>query len=101
MLCVTIARTRHKHMIAEHQQVAEQGAKLVELRLDYIGRSIDLARLLKNRPTPVVVTCRRREDGGRWERTEEERLMLLRSAIAMGVEYVDLEDDTAAKIPRY
>lgn len=101
MLCVTIARTRHKHMIAEHQQVAEQGAKLVELRLDYIGRSIDLSRLLKNRPTPVVVTCRRREDGGRWERTEEERLMLLRSAIAMGVEYVDLEDDTAGKIPRY
>jgi 3-dehydroquinate dehydratase / shikimate dehydrogenase len=101
MLCVTIARTRHKHTIAEHQEVAEQGAKLVELRLDYIGRSIDLARLLKNRPTPVVVTCRRKEDGGRWDRSEEERLMLLRSAIAMGVEYVDLEEDTAAKIPRY
>ena len=101
MLCVTVARTRHKHTIAEHQQVAELGAKLVELRLDYIGRSIDLGRLLKDRPTPVVVTCRRREDGGRWERTEEERLMLLRSAIAMGIEYVDLEEDTAKKIPRY
>ncbi len=101
MLCVTIARTRHKHTIAEHLQVAEQGAKLVELRLDYIGRSIDLSRLLKNRPTPVVLTCRRKEDGGRWDRTEEERLMLLRSAIAMGVEYVDLEEDIATKIPRY
>lgn len=101
MLCVTIARTRHKHTINEHSQVAELGAKLVELRLDYIGRSIDLARLLKNRPTPVVVTCRRKEDGGRWERSEEERLMLLRSAIAMGIEYVDLEEDIAAKIPRY
>jgi 3-dehydroquinate dehydratase/shikimate dehydrogenase len=101
MLCVTIARTRHKHTIAEHSQVAELGAKLVEIRLDYIGRSIDLARLLKNRPTPVVVTCRRRDDGGRWERSEEERLMLLRSAIAMGVEYVDLEEDIASKIPRY
>jgi len=101
MICVTIARTRHKHTISEHLQVAELGAKLVELRLDYIGRSIDLARLLKGRPTPVVVTCRRREDGGRWDRTEEERLMLLRSAIAMGIEYVDLELDTAKKIPRY
>ncbi|AMV33639.1 Shikimate dehydrogenase [Pirellula sp. SH-Sr6A] len=101
MLCVTIARTRHKHTIQEHQQVAELGAKLAELRLDYIGRSIDLGRLLKNRPTPVVVTCRRKEDGGRWDRTEEERLMLLRSAIAMGIEYVDLEEDTAIKIPRY
>ena len=101
MLCVTIARTRHKQTIAEHLEVAEAGGKLVELRLDYIGRSIDLARLLKNRPTPVVVTCRRKEDGGRWDRTEEERLMLLRSAIAMGVEYVDLEEDIATKIPRY
>ena len=101
MLCVTIARTRHKHIISEHLQVAELGAKLVELRLDYIGRSIDLARLLKNRPTPVVLTCRRKEDGGRWDRTEDERLMLLRAAIAMGVEYVDLEEDVAAKIPRY
>lgn len=101
MLCVTIARTRHKHTINEHLDVAAQGAKLVELRLDYIGRSIDLARLLKDRPTPVVVTCRRKEDGGRWERTEEERLMLLRQAIALGIEYVDLEEDTALKIPRY
>ncbi len=101
MLCVTIARTRHKHTVAEHKTVAEMGAKLVELRLDYIGRSIDLSRLLKNRPTPVVVTCRRKADGGRWDRTEEERLMLLRSAIAMGVEYVDLEEDIAGLVPRY
>jgi 3-dehydroquinate dehydratase/shikimate dehydrogenase len=101
MICVTVARTRHKHTIAEHQRLAEAGAKLVEIRLDYIGRSIDLPRLLKNRPTPVVVTCRRKADGGRWDRSEEERLMILRSAIAMGIEYVDLEDDTALKIPRY
>jgi 3-dehydroquinate dehydratase / shikimate dehydrogenase len=101
MICVTIARTRHKHTIDEHQRLAEAGAKLVEIRLDYIGRSIDLPRLLKNRPTPVVVTCRRKADGGRWDRSEEERLVMLRSAIAMGVEYIDLEDDIAAKIPRY
>ncbi len=101
MICVTIARTRHKTTVQEHQRLADEGAELAEIRLDYIGRSIDLTRLLKNRPTPVVVTCRRREDGGRWQKSEEERLMLLRSAIAMGVEYVDLEFDIALKIPRY
>lgn len=101
MLCVTIGRSRHKAMIAEHQHFAENGADLVELRLDYIGRSIDLSRLLAKRPCPVVVTCRRREDGGRWEKTEEERLMVLRSAIAAGVDFVDLEEDIADKIPRY
>lgn len=101
MICVSIGRTRHKHTIAEHQFLAEQGVRLVELRLDYIGRSVNLSRLLDKRPCPVVVTCRRREDGGRWQRSEEERLMLLRGAIAMGVEYVDLEGDIAGTIPRY
>lgn len=101
MICVSIGRTRHQQMIAEHQALAAQGAELVELRLDYIGRSVDLNRLLKNRPTPVVVTCRPRNEGGRWQRSEEERLMVLRSAIASGVEYVDLEESVAASVPRY
>ena len=88
-------------MIAEYQHMAEAGADVVELRLDYIGRHIDLNRLLAKRPCPLVITCRRREDGGRWEKTEEERLMILRSAIASGVDFVDLEEDIADKIPRY
>ena len=70
-------------MIAEYKHLAEEGADLVELRLDYIGRHIDLSRLLAQRPCPVVITCRRREDGGRWEKTEDERLMILRTAIAV------------------
>ena len=49
----------------------------------------------------MVITARRREDGGRWLKSEQERLMLLRSAIAVGVEYVDIEADVAAQIPRY
>ncbi|MGN6546841.1 MAG: shikimate dehydrogenase [Aureliella sp.] len=101
MICVTIGRTRHKHMIAEYEELCKLGAQLVELRLDYIGRAVDLKRLLANRSCPVIVTCRRKADGGRWEKSEEERQMLLRSAIASGVDYVDLEEDIAAKIPRY
>ena len=101
MICVTLGRSRHKRMIAEHQFLVEQGAELVELRLDFIGRAISLTRLLKDRPGPVVVTARRRGDGGRWLKSEDERIMLLRSAIAAGVEYVDIEADIAAQIPRY
>ena len=101
MLCVTLGRTRHKQMIADHQELVRQGAELVELRLDYIGRAVNLNRLLKDRPGPVVITARRREDGGRWSRPEKERLALLRTAIAAGVEYVDIEADVASQIPRY
>ncbi|TWT82054.1 Shikimate dehydrogenase [Planctomycetes bacterium CA13] len=101
MICVSLGRARHKRMIAEHQYLVDQGAELVELRLDFIGRAVNLRRLIENRPGPVVVTCRRREDGGRWMKSEQERLMLLRSAIAAGVEYVDIEADVASQIPRY
>lgn len=101
LICVSIARTRHKMMIAEHRALAERGAKLAELRLDFLKRAPDLGRLIADRPTPVIVTCRRPADQGRWAGTEEQRLMLLRSAIVAGVEYVDLEDDIAKTIPRY
>lgn len=101
MLCVSVGRGRHKHMIAEYKHLAEQGVKLVELRLDYIDREVNLKRILAERPAAVIVTCRRTEEGGHWRGTEQARQMLLRSAIVEGVDYVDLEDDIAGNIPRY
>jgi 3-dehydroquinate dehydratase/shikimate dehydrogenase len=101
MICVSIGRGRHKHMIAEHRHLVEQGAQLVELRLDYLRTKVDLTRLLENRPSPVIITVRREEDGGRFRQDEQQRRVLLRAAIAHGVEYVDLEEDIAGTIPRY
>ncbi len=88
-------------MVAEHQALAQRGAELVELRLDWLSKAPDLGRLITQRPTPVVVTVRRPADGGRWKELEEKRLALLRQAIVSGVEYVDLEHDIATKIRRY
>ena len=88
-------------VLAEHQALAQRGAQLVELRVDWLARAPDVPRLLKDRPTPVVVTCRRREDGGKWTGSEDERRMVLRTAIISGADYVDLEDDIARSVPRY
>src|SRR5487761_1002474 len=101
MICVSIGRGRHRHVIAEHKHLVEQGAKLVELRLDYINGQINLKRGLTDRPGPVIVTIRRPQGGGKYNGAEEERRTLLRTAIAEGVEYVDLEEDVAGAIPRY
>jgi len=101
MICATIARGRHRHMIAEHRHLADQGAELVELRLDYINGPVNVKRLLADRPCPMVITCRRECDGGKYTKDEQQRLMLLRSAIAEGADYVDLEEDIAASIPRF
>ncbi|MEM7453996.1 MAG: shikimate dehydrogenase [Planctomycetota bacterium] len=101
MICVSIGRGRHRMMIAEHAHLAEQGVEVVELRLDYIRRPVNLRRLLDDRPCQVVATCRRPADGGKWMRSEDDRRTLLRTAIADQADYVDLEWDIASNIPRY
>lgn len=88
-------------MLAEHAHLVEQGAELVELRLDYISSRVNIQRLLKDRPCKTVVTVRREQDGGKYTGSEDARLIMLREAIANGVEYIDLEDDIAGKIPRF
>jgi 3-dehydroquinate dehydratase/shikimate dehydrogenase len=101
MICVSIGRTRHQMMIAEHQALADAGARLVEYRIDWLKTPPNISRLLEKRPTPIVMTCRRREDHGRWNGTEEQRQTLIRSAIVAGVEFIDIEMDIAKAVPRY
>jgi 3-dehydroquinate dehydratase/shikimate dehydrogenase len=103
MICVAIGRSRHKHIMAEHQHLAEQGAKMVELRLDYVAGRVNIRRLLAERPEgcQVIITARRKEDGGKWQGTEEARQLLLREAIAEGVDWVDIEEDIAGQIRRF
>src|SRR5438876_813266 len=99
--CAVIGRTRHKMMQAEIQEAAKQGAKLIELRMDFLARSPDFKRLLNDRPCPIIATVRRQADGGRWTGTEEQRMMLIRQAIVAGFDYIDLESDIIEKIPRF
>ena len=101
MICVSIACGSHKRMISEMAGLAEAGIRLVELRLDFLRKAPDLGRLLPNHPLPVIVTVRRKQDGGLWSYDEEKRMVLLRTAIISGADYVDIEADVAAKVPRY
>ena len=88
-------------MILEQRALAEKGAELVELRIDWLSRKPDISRLLAERPTETLIACRRLNDRGRWRGSEDQRLQLLREAIAAEVDYIDLEDDIAGSIPRY
>ena len=101
MICVTIGRGRHSSLAEEWEAAAKAGVDLVELRLDCLRRDPDLKRILKERPTPMVLTVRRGVDGGLWRGNEEKRQQLIREAIALGVDYVDLEMDIADKIRRF
>lgn len=100
-VCVVIGRTRHKMVQIEIQEAAKRGARLIELRLDFLAKAPDFRRLLANKPCPLVATVRRPADGGRWSGSEAERLMLLRQAVVSGFDWVDLESDIADEIRRF
>mgnify|MGYP001235068768 CR=1 FL=1 len=72
-------------------------AALIELRLDLIA-DLDLAALLRAKTRPVIVTNRRREEGGRFAGTEEQRLDLLCRAAVNGADYLDLEAATEDRL---
>jgi 3-dehydroquinate dehydratase/shikimate dehydrogenase len=86
---------------AEVQEAARLGARMLEIRIDFIARAPDLRRILEKKPCPMIATIRRRADGGRWAGDEDERRTLLRQCIAGGFDWVDLETDIADKIPRF
>jgi 3-dehydroquinate dehydratase/shikimate dehydrogenase len=100
-ICVVIGRTRHKMIQAEIQEAARRGARLVELRLDFLAKAPDFKRLLADKPCAMMATVRRPADGGRWSGTEPERQTLLRQAIVGGFDWVDLETDVADAVPRF
>jgi 3-dehydroquinate dehydratase/shikimate dehydrogenase len=85
----------------ELQEAAKRGARMIELRLDFLAKAPDFKRLLENKACPVVATVRRPDDGGRWAGSEEARQTLLRQCIVSGFDWVDLEVDVANSIRRF
>ena len=90
-LCATVtadttAELRSRRDAASHAD----GVDLVELRVDTV-HDLDLDGALADRSRPVIVTCRPVRDGGHFRGSEEERHRILRRALMLGADWVDLE----------
>ena len=91
MICIPIIADSTEQAI-EDMGRAEALADLIEIRVDYILNP-DLERILKARKKPVIITITPREENGRFDGTEIERIALLKEAIALGAEYIDVSID--------
>jgi 3-dehydroquinate dehydratase/shikimate dehydrogenase len=101
MICLTLGHERTGELLTLRQRWENAGARLIELRLDHLREPVDIERLLSSpRVAKLIVTLRRPEDGGQYRGDEEQRRDLLRQAIALGADYVDLEPDAAQAIER-
>jgi len=100
MICVTIAEETVEDLRKAWRDALRPGVGLVEVRLDYLTEAADWTAILRDRPSPVLVTARRTIDGGRFSGTETDRRRLLDEAARFGADWVDLEVDVAAHLPR-
>jgi len=87
-LCVTITAPTTAELRRQRDLVVD--ADLVELRLDSVSDP-DVAAALDGRTLPVIVTCRARWEGGGFAGSEEERKAILRQALELGADFVDVE----------
>ncbi len=92
MICIPIAATRTAEVVKKMRR-ASPLADVIELRIDRMP-GVDLKRLLAARCNPVIVTNRSRQEGGGFNGTEEERVELLKEAVRLGADYVDIEAAT-------
>src|SRR5205807_1552400 len=97
MICISINQESRRLALVDMLNAARQ-CDLVEVRLDRFGKAPELGELLAHKPKPLIMSCRRPEDGGHWDGTEEERLALLRQCIISKADYVEIELDAADHI---
>lgn len=100
MICISIYQESRRFAMADMLNAARQ-CDLLEIRLDRFSKDPEVGEFLHAKPKPVIFSCRRPQDGGDWDGTEEERLALLRNCIVAGADYVELELDIAGGIRKY
>lgn len=97
MICISVTPESRRLAKVDLLNAARQG-DLVELCLDRLIKPPDVAELLEGLETPVLISCRSEEQGGRWAGGEGERLALLREAALAGPDYLEVEIDRAGSI---
>lgn len=92
MICIPVHAATTEAAL-EKMNRAYAMAGVVELRLDGMADP-DLPRLLAAKAGKIVITNRRRDEGGRFDGSEDRRIALLREAAALGADFVDVEART-------
>ncbi len=95
MICVPVMAESNREAVRMMKR-GFASAEMVELRLDRISRPV-LPVLMKAREGRLLVTNRRKEEGGFFKGSERDRMNLLAEAVNLGADYVDVEASTGKR----
>ena len=91
MIAAVITAKTPEGMIDDIKKI--RNFDLIELRLDYL-KSLDISgfkKILKACKKPVIITLRKKSEGGYFCGDENERIAILEKAIDFGANYIDID----------
>jgi 3-dehydroquinate dehydratase type I len=91
-ICIPIVETNAQRALRDMEEASDL-ADLIELRVDYL-RDPTLEPFLAKARKPLIITNRRRDEGGKYAGDEEERLAILAAAADSGAGFIDVEIKT-------
>lgn len=103
-ICAVVAASTAGEM-SRYVRTALKQTRTVELRLDWLRNDLERTRFLgwlkksKFRHVTFLVTCRRREGGGKFAGGVERQLYWLVQAREAGCQWCDLEVETLRRLP--
>jgi len=96
MIAVPIIASTTKEALKDIRK-ASKLADIIELRLDYTKKP-DLKILLAKKLKPLIITVRKKSEGGKQFIKENTRLKLLEQAIDLKANFIDIELSTPLKL---
>ncbi|MGA1839929.1 MAG: shikimate dehydrogenase [bacterium] len=92
MICCTLIAENINEIWKQIDLVAET-ADIVEIRLDYISElnDKDLEKIISGKKCPLIMTCRKKEEGGMYAGSEQERIGILKRCAEIRADYIDIE----------
>lgn len=101
LICAPIMAATVDDMLVDIGRAERLGADVVEIRLDYLKEFDDLRKeigvLIEGSTLPTLITYRPIWEGGQYDGDEDHRLEVLRWAMELGADYVDVEYQVAHK----
>ncbi|KDO74995.1 hypothetical protein CISIN_1g0071512mg, partial [Citrus sinensis] len=94
LICVPIMGESVDKMVVDMGKANASGADLVEIRLDGLKNfnpRENIKTLIKESPVPTLFTYRPIWEGGQYDGDENERVDVLRLAMELGADYIDVE----------
>lgn len=92
--CSIVAHTKEKAI----HDMPRSKADIIEIRLDYISELSkgDIDEIISKKPCPLIMTCRKKEEGGQFKGSEGERIGILKKCLK--ADYVDIEFSAGKEI---